>query len=99
VPFRVAHHAVGGLVARAEAAGIPALSEVPAGELVGILAASGDEAARGLARDGEPAARELLAGATIDGSLAAADVTGGTAPRRVAEAIAAARARLDARRP
>jgi hypothetical protein len=38
----------------------------------------------------------LRAAATIEGSLAAADVTGGTAPPRVAEALAAARARLEA---
>jgi hypothetical protein len=39
-------------------------------------------------------AAQLRAAATIEGSLASADVIGGTAPARVASALAAAKARL-----
>jgi argininosuccinate lyase len=96
VPFRVAHHVVGELVARAEAAGLATLGDVPASELAALLAGADDPAARALGADpGRVAA--ILAGATVEGSLAAADVIGGTAPRRVAAAIAAARARLASR--
>jgi argininosuccinate lyase len=94
VPFRSAHHVVGELVGRAERDGIRQLSDVPPAVLAELLAASDNETARELAgQDGVPAA--LLAHATIAGSLAAADVIGGTAPARVAAAIAAARTRLD----
>ncbi|HET7702814.1 MAG TPA: argininosuccinate lyase [Candidatus Limnocylindrales bacterium] len=94
VPFRAAHHVVGALVGRAEREGIPALADVPAAVLAELLASSDDSAARALGADREAAA-ELLAGATVERSLAAADVIGGTAPGRVAAAIAAARGRLD----
>jgi len=94
VPFRSAHHLVGALVGRAEAAGIRLLSEVPPATLVELLGASDDPVAAGLASD-PGAIADLLAAATIEGSLAAADVVGGTAPGRVAAAIAAARARLE----
>ena len=94
VPFRAAHHVVGGLVAQAERDGIRVLSDVPAATFAGILAAADDEIAHGLAADPDVVAA-LLAGATIAGSLAAADVIGGTAPARVSAAIAAARARMD----
>ena len=94
VPFRSAHHVVGELVGRAERDGIRQLSDVPPATLAELLAGSDDETARELAgQEGVPAA--LLSHATIAGSLAAADVIGGTAPTRVAAAIAAARARLD----
>ena len=93
VPFRAAHRIVGALVARAEQEGIRLLSDVTPGALAELLATADDDTARGLARQ-EGVAAELLRSATIEGSLAAADVIGGTAPRRVAEAIAAARARL-----
>jgi argininosuccinate lyase len=95
VPFRVAHHVVGGLVARAEALGTPALSDMPPSELAALLAAADDPAARSLGAEPERIAA-ALATATVDGSLAAADVIGGTAPGRVAAAIAAARAHLSA---
>jgi hypothetical protein len=36
----------------------------------------------------------LRAAASIDGALASCDVVGGTSPRRVADALAVARARL-----
>ncbi len=94
VPFRTAHHVVGGLVARAEAGSIRVLADVPPAAFAEILAGADDDMARRLATEpGAPAA--LLAQATIAGSLAAADVIGGTAPARVQAAIAAARARLN----
>jgi argininosuccinate lyase len=94
VPFRAAHHVVGSLVGLAERDGVRELGAMPQATLEELLAASDDATARSLA--GQPGIGEtLLASATIEGSLAAADVIGGTAPTRVAEAIRAARARLD----
>jgi argininosuccinate lyase len=93
VPFRAAHRIVGALVGRAEQGSIRALYDVPPAAFAELLAASDDETARGLAGQ-KGLAEELLRSATIEASLAAADVIGGTAPRRVAAAIAAARARL-----
>jgi argininosuccinate lyase len=93
VPFRAAHRIVGALVARAEQEGIRLLSDVAPDALAELLATADDATARGLAGQ-EGVAAELLRSATIEASLAAADVIGGTAPERVAEAIAAARARL-----
>jgi hypothetical protein len=63
--------------------------------MVGLaLGASGDPAAAGLADD--PGIGEALrTAASINGALASCDVIGGTAPTRVAAALAAARARLD----
>jgi len=93
VPFREAHHVVGRLVAAAEAAGL-ALTELGDGMIVAALAESRDSAVMGLAGDPElPVA--LREAATLDAALASCDVIGGTAPRRVAAALAAARARLD----
>ena len=58
------------------------------------LAGSDDPTAAALA--GEPGiGDELRAAASIDGALASCDVIGGTAPARVAAALAAARERLD----
>ncbi len=93
IPFRAAHHIVGSLVAQAEGAGV-GLDELP-DAMVGLaLGASGDPAAAGLADD--PGIGEALrSAASIDGALASCDVIGGTAPTRVAAALAAARARLD----
>ncbi len=94
VPFRAAHQVVGAVVGRAERDSVRLLSDAPPGVVEALLVASDDEAARRLG--GEPGiGATLLAAATIEGSLAAADVTGGTARRRVAAAIIAARARLD----
>ena len=94
IPFRAAHHIVGSLVAQAEGAGI-GLDEIPDAMLGLALGASGDPAAAALAE--EPAiGDELRAAASIDGALASCDVIGGTAPIRVAAALEAARARLDA---
>ncbi len=96
VPFRDAHHVVGRLVAAAEAGGL-ALAELGDAVIVAALAESRDSGVMGLAGDPDlPAA--LRESATLDAALAACDVTGGTAPRRVAGALAAARARLDAGR-
>jgi argininosuccinate lyase len=94
VPFRTAHHVVGALVGRAEAAGARTLAEMPPAELEALLADADDDVARRLAAQ-KGIGATLLAAATIEASLAAADVTGGTAPARVAAAIAAARERLD----
>ena len=94
VAFRTAHHIVGSLVAQAEAAGI-GLDAVPDAMIGLALGASGDTTAAGLAEDAD-LGDELRAAASIDGALASADVIGGTAPTRVATALAAARARLEA---
>ncbi len=92
VPFRAAHHIVGSLVAQAEEAGL-GLDALPDPMIGMALAAAGDETARQLAQD--PAIGEALrVAAGIDGALASCDVVGGTAPGRVAMAIAGARARL-----
>ncbi|MEA2606066.1 MAG: argininosuccinate lyase [Chloroflexota bacterium] len=97
VPFRTAHHVVGALVGHAERDGIRLLSDMPPSALTELLAAVDDETARRIAVEAG-AAVELLASATIEGALAAADVIGGTAPWRVAAAIATARARIDRER-
>jgi len=79
VPFREAHHIVGACVKRSEALGVD-LSELPAGEAAAIHAAV------------TPAA---LAALTVEASVASRISYGGTAPERVREAIAAARAALE----
>lgn len=94
VPFRVAHHVVGGLVARAERDGVPLLSDVEPAILAGLLSAADNDVARTIA-DQPEVVTELLAYASVERSLGAADVIGGTAPARVAAAIRAARARLE----
>jgi len=92
VPFRAAHHIVGSLVAQAEEAGLR-LDAIP-DALVGLaLGASGDPVAGSLASEAG-IGDALRSAASIDGALASCDVIGGTAPRRVASALAAARARL-----
>ena len=97
VAFREAHRIVGRLVARAERDDERLLSDVQPDALEAILAESDDRVAATLVSD-PGAAASLLGAATIEGSLAAADVIGGTAPARVSAAITAARARLDAER-
>ena len=95
IPFRVAHHVVGSLVAQAEEAGLR-LDGVPDSMIGLALGASGDPGAQALAAD--EAIGEIVRGsASVDGALASCDVIGGTAPTRVAEAIRVARARLDRR--
>jgi argininosuccinate lyase len=97
VPFRTAHHIVGVLVGQAERERIRLLSDIPPKAFAEILAGAEDDTARRLAV--EPgAAAALLEAATVEGSLAAADVIGGTSRVRVAAAIAAARARIEADR-
>jgi argininosuccinate lyase len=94
VPFRIAHHAVGRLVAAAERQGI-GLADLDDAEVGAALAETGDPAALALARD-TSLPGELRAAATIEAALASCDVIGGTAPGRVAAALAAARERLAA---
>jgi argininosuccinate lyase len=95
IPFRVAHHVVGSLVAQAEEAGLGRLEEVPDGMIGLALGAAGDEGASALAAD--PGIGDALrAAASVEGALATCDVIGGTAPVRVSAALRAARARLDA---
>ena len=92
LPFRSAHHVVGTLVARAEADGID-LDALDDETITAALTGSGDPEAASIATD--PGIGEALrAAASIDGALASCDVIGGTAPDRVASALAAARARL-----
>ena len=93
VAFRTAHHIVGSLVAQAEAERI-GLDAVPDSMIGLAFGASGDATAAALAE--EPGiGDEIRAAASIDGALESADVIGGTAPARVAAALAAARQRLD----
>lgn len=69
------------------------LDEIPDAMLGFALGAAGDATVRQLAR--EPGiGDELRTAAGIDGALASCDVVGGTAPERVADAIAHARSRL-----
>jgi argininosuccinate lyase len=93
IPFRVAHHVVGSLVAQAEEAGL-GLEQVPDSMIGLALGASGDPGAQALAAD-EVIGDILRGAASVDGALASCDVIGGTAPTRVADALAAARRRLD----
>jgi argininosuccinate lyase len=95
VAFRVAHHVVGSLVAAAEKAGVE-LTEVDDEAVCRALAASDDTVAVALADEaGIP--DEIRAAAAVEAALSAADVIGGTAPRRVAEALDAANRRLQRR--
>ncbi len=94
VPFRAAHHIVGGLVGGAEAEGIATLAALPDEAFKAALDGSDDPVAQGLRRQ-KGIVAQLRAAATIEGALASADVTGGTAPARVAAALAEARARLE----
>ena len=97
VPFRVAHHVVGSLVAWAERSAVP-LASLPDEVVRHELETASDDTARGLATDpGTYAA--VREAAAIDGALASADVIGGTAPRRVRAALSEARRRLDRELP
>jgi argininosuccinate lyase len=94
IPFRVAHHVVGSLVAQAEEAGLGL--EAVTDSMIGMaLGAAGDADAQVLAAD-PGIGDHLRAAASVDVALATCDVVGGTAPVRVAAALAGARARLDA---
>ncbi|UNK81403.1 argininosuccinate lyase [Sphingopyxis granuli] len=79
VPFREAHHIVGACVKRSEELGVE-LSALPADEAAAIHAAV------------TPA---VLAALTVEASVASRASYGGTAPERVREAVAAARAALE----
>jgi argininosuccinate lyase len=92
VPFRAAHHIVGSLVAEAERAGRD-LDDLDDRTLRAALAGSDDPVAQSLAADAGIAA-ELRSAAGLVGAMAGCDVVGGTAPRRVAVALDAAKARL-----
>jgi argininosuccinate lyase len=93
LPFRVAHHVVGALVAGAEEAGVR-LDAVDDGAVRSAFDATGDSEAIRLA--GEPGIGDLVrSAASIDGALASCDVIGGTAPTRVDAALRAARQRLE----
>lgn len=93
VAFRTAHHIVGALVAQAEADGL-GLDAIPDSMIGLALGASDDKAAAELAR--EPGlGDDIRAAASIDAALASCDVIGGTAPNRVATALAEARTRVD----
>ena len=93
IPFRTAHHIVGALVAQAEGAKL-GLDQIPDPVVVRALRDSGDAGAAALAA--EAGIGDALRGAaSLDGALASCDVIGGTAPARVAEALAMARSRLD----
>jgi argininosuccinate lyase len=92
VPFRAAHHVVGRLVGLAEGRGI-GLADIEDAAVTAALAEAGDTTAMGLAGDATLPA-ELRTAATVEAALASCDVVGGTAPGRVAAALAAARARL-----
>ena len=93
IPFRVAHHVVGSLVAQAEEAGLQ-LDAVPDSMIGLALGASGDAGAQALAAD-DTIGDTLRGAASVDGALASCDVIGGTAPTRVAEALDATKRRLD----
>jgi argininosuccinate lyase len=98
VPFRAAHHIVGGLVGGAEAEGVGTLAALPDEAFRAALDGSDEPTARSLAHE-RGMATALRAASTIEGSLAGADVIGGTAPGRVAAALAAAKARLAGEAP
>jgi argininosuccinate lyase len=67
---------------------------MPDDAITSALAAADDDRARELAVD-PGIGEELRTAASVEGAVAAPDVIGGTAPRRVAAALAAARERLD----
>jgi argininosuccinate lyase len=94
VAFRAAHHIVGALVAEAEQGGV-GLDALDDATIAVALAASDDVVALKLADDAALPGK-LRTAAALDGALASCDVVGGTAPRRVAAALAATKARLGA---
>jgi argininosuccinate lyase len=92
VAFREAHHIVGALVARAEAAAVE-LSDLDDATVGAVLGASDDLVAVSLAAGGTTPGL-LRAAADLDSAVARPDVIGGTAPRRVSAELDAAAARL-----
>jgi argininosuccinate lyase len=93
VAFREAHRIVGSVVRALEDRGASTLADADDAEWTAALAGSSDPAARGLGED-RAIAGVLRAGSTVEAALARADVIGGTAPGRVAAALAEARRRL-----
>jgi argininosuccinate lyase len=90
--FRVAHRVVGRLVAEAERVGV-GLADLDDNAITAALADAHEAPASELA--GDPALPgQLRAAATLEAALASCDVVGGTAPGRVAAALAVARKRL-----
>jgi hypothetical protein len=83
---------VGTLVAEAERSGV-GLEALDDATIAAALAAS-DDSVRVTIMGDATLPGELRAAAGLDGALASCDVIGGTAPRRVAAALAAARTRL-----
>jgi argininosuccinate lyase len=97
VPFRVAHRIVGEVVAALEARGETSLTAADDETWRDRFAASDDETARALADD--PDLSDALRGAaTVESALRRPNVTGGTHPDRVADALREARARIDRER-
>ena len=92
VAFRAAHHIVGALVAEAERGGV-ALDTLDDATIAAALAGSDDSVAIAIVGDATVPG-ELRAAAELEGAVAGCDVIGGTAPRRVAAALAAAKVRL-----
>jgi argininosuccinate lyase len=93
VPFRVAHRIVGAVVRQVEAAG-GRLEEARDPVWHDALIAAGDPTAEELASDAAIGAA-LRRATTLEVALGRPDLVGGTAPRRVAAALAEARRRLD----
>jgi argininosuccinate lyase len=93
VPFREAHQVVGAVVRVQESAGASNLEGTPDAVWQAALAAADDPAAAALATDATIPDR-LRRAATVEASLARADVIGGTAPARVSAELARVRARL-----
>lgn len=91
VPFRDAHEIVGRAVARATERGV-GLADLPLGELRAFCAGADDVS--GVAGDESPIGTDVYDVLTLEGSLAARDHFGGTAPQAAEAAIAAARRRL-----
>ncbi|MGA3029352.1 MAG: argininosuccinate lyase [Candidatus Limnocylindrales bacterium] len=92
VAFRAAHHIVAALVVEAECAG-SMLGALDDATIAAALAASDDSIAIALVGDATVPG-ELRAAAELEGAMVGCDVIGGTAPRRVSAALAAAKARL-----
>ena len=92
VAFRAAHHIVGLLVAEAERGGV-GLEALDDATIAAAMAGSDDTVALTILGDAALPG-ELRAAAGLEGAMASCDVVGGTAPVRVAAALAAERARL-----
>jgi argininosuccinate lyase len=92
VPFRAAHHIVAALVAEAERGDV-GLESLDYATIAAALADSDDSIAVALVGDAALPG-ELRSAASLDGAMAGCDVIGGTAPARVAAALAAAKERL-----